>query len=93
MNLDTLRISVEAFRLDSTTNTYGSGTFSTLAAISNQYGWRPEGDAGVYAYTVQAASTTYWMRATGNGLYARCDKAATTFKCCDGNGAGASACP
>ena len=94
LNLDSLRIAVEATRLDSTTGTYGSGTYSTLADLLTQYGWKPEGDGGGYAYTVSAASTAYWIRATdASGLYARCDKTATTFKCCGAKGTGATACP
>jgi type IV pilus assembly protein PilE len=97
MNLDTLRIAVEAFRLDSRNGNYGpTASYTTVTAISNQYGWKPEGDNAVYTYTVNATSAatpTYWIRATGNGLFARCDKTTTTFRCCGDTGAGGSACP
>jgi prepilin-type N-terminal cleavage/methylation domain-containing protein len=97
MNLDTLRIAVEAFRLDRTNGNYGpTASYTTLAAISTQFGWKPEGDNAAYVYTVDvvsAATPTYWLRATGSGFYARCDKAAATFKCCGDKGAGTSACP
>lgn len=97
MNLDSLRIAVEAFRLDNAANNYGSGVVSGTA-INTRYGWRPEGDNAAYTYTVSATSTatpTYWIRATDtrSNLYARCDKTATTFKCCGDTGAGGSACP
>jgi type IV pilus assembly protein PilE len=95
MNLDSLRIAVEAFRLDSTAANYGSGVVSGTG-IDTRYGWRPEGDGGLYVYTVSATSAatpTYWLRATGQGKFVRCDKTAAAFRCCDGDGAGTSACP
>lgn len=95
MNLDTLRIAVEGFRLDSAASNYGSGVVAG-SAIDTRYGWRPEGDNNAYVYTVSASSAnppTYWLRATGNGLFVRCDKTASDFQCCDGTGAGTSACP
>lgn len=100
MNLDTLRIAVEAFRLDSPRADYGPTksyvTDKTKTEIDTQYGWRPEGDNAAYIYTVSAVSAatpTYSLLATGSGFFARCDKSATTFKCCADKGAGASACP
>lgn len=96
MNLDTLRIAVEAFRLDSRTGNYGpTASYNTLAAIGTQFGWQPEGDNTAYVYTVSvtsAATPTYWIRATGSGSFARCDKT-PTFRCCAGQGAGGTACP
>jgi len=58
MNLDTLRIAVEAYRLDDTSGSYGSAKILTLASIYDRYGWRPEGDEGSYTYTVTAKATT-----------------------------------
>jgi prepilin-type N-terminal cleavage/methylation domain-containing protein len=98
MNLDTLRIAVEAFRLDSPAANYGNATFDTEAKILNQYGWRPEGDNSAYLYTVVASSTPppfYRMSAAGNGLWMRCDKDESktpSFACCDGKGTTTSCC-
>jgi type IV pilus assembly protein PilE len=97
MNLDTLRIAVEAFRLDSAQSNYGASAVSGTT-IDTRYGWRPEGDSGAYTYTVSptsAATPTYsiWAVATGGIAWARCDKGATSFRCCDGKGTTTSACP
>jgi type IV pilus assembly protein PilE len=99
MNLDSLRIAVEAFRLDRASGNYGpTATYTqskTVKDIEGYFGWRPEGDNDVYVYTVSAVSAatpTYSIIATRtdiSGLYARCDKTAAAFKCC----ASASACP
>jgi prepilin-type N-terminal cleavage/methylation domain-containing protein len=104
MNLDTLRIAVEAFRLDSTAANYGNATFDTETKILNQYGWRPEGDEGNYVYIVIASSTTvpptYSMLAKqkpGTGtLWVRGEKRTNgTFDWCDpydGKGSTDSGC-
>jgi prepilin-type N-terminal cleavage/methylation domain-containing protein len=102
MNLDSLRISVEAFRLDDRNSWYRPASpsppyvYSTSSTvIASVYGWRPEGDQNAYAYTVSPTSATYniWAIATGGSAWVRCEKAATTFKCCDGKGGTTSACP
>lgn len=93
MNLDTLRIAVEGFRLDSTVGNYGNGTYNTLSAISGQYGWKPENDTAGYAYTVKATSAatpTFCLLASANSLWVRCIKGNTPF-CTDGTGSGS--CP
>lgn len=107
MNLDTLRIAVEAFRLDSQNATYGNTTYTGVAAISNQYGWKPEGDQGNYAYLVKATSAatpTFCLQAANdNSYWVRCVKGATPFcidcvkgrkpsECSDGSSA-PPACP
>ena len=100
MSLDTLRIAVEAFRLDRAAGNYGPTneyvTNTAKTEIDTQFGWRPEGDNSAYVYTVNvtsAATPTYWLRATGSGFFARCDKTATAFRCCGDKGTGGSACP
>jgi prepilin-type N-terminal cleavage/methylation domain-containing protein len=83
MNLDSLRIAVEAFRLDSTAGNFGNTTYSGVAAISNQYAWRPEGDQGGYLYFVSATSATpptYCLRAESNNAYwIQCTRGRTPF--------------
>jgi len=82
MNLDTLRIAVEAFRLDDTSGTYGSKTTLNLTQIFDRYGWRPEGDSGAYVYTAYITSTgAYSLGATGSGFETCCTKSATGFSC------------
>jgi type IV pilus assembly protein PilE len=98
MNLDTLRIAVEAFRLDNPAGNYGNATFNTETLILNQYGWRPEGGNAAYAYIVVATSASppyYRLSATGSGFWARCDKDESktpSFACCDGKGTTTSCC-
>ena len=71
MNLDTLRIAVEAHRLESQAGTYGpkdvkytgkttSGDFSWSPANTalDWQDWEPTGDGGKYEYTVTPSSVT-----------------------------------
>jgi type IV pilus assembly protein PilE len=72
MNLDTLRIAVEAHRLESQTGTYGpvntkytgkttSGTFSwtpTATPPLDWHDWKPTGDSGNYEYSVTPTSVS-----------------------------------
>jgi type IV pilus assembly protein PilE len=94
MNLETLRIAVEGFRLDNAVwNNYGNATYTGVTAISAQYGWKPDGSSGGYAYTVRATSAatpTFCLLASGNNLWVRCIKGNTPF-CTDGTGSGS--CP
>ena len=90
MNLDTLRIAVEAFKLDSTSASYKSPTKAapySKVDIASIYGWQPEGDQNAYNYLVYAATATVYgiQAAQGTTYWARCDKnsAAGTFTCCD----------
>jgi Tfp pilus assembly protein PilE len=100
MNLDTLRIAVEAFKLDDTSSRYrpaaGGPSYyfnvSGSTTIKAAYGWAPEGDNDAYGYTVYLpTSTIYALQAislkTGNVPWAACDKdpaKSPVFKCCDG---------
>ena len=86
MNLDTLRIAVEAFRLDSQAGNYGNATYTGVTAISNQYGWKPEGDGGIYAYKVVASSVgpTYQLSVV--------DSNAKVSYCCSRTAAGNFSC-
>jgi type IV pilus assembly protein PilE len=99
MNLDTLRIAVEAFRLDDAAGNYGNGTF-TGSQIETQYGWRPEGNSSAYSYTIIASNASppfYRMSATATGtsFWARCDKDESktpSFACCDGKSGSPTCC-
>ena len=104
MNLDALRIAVEAHRLDDPASSYVNSTvalpYNTNTALSAAYGWVPEGDSDAYAYTVIPTSTTYSLQATlvsGGVPWVACDRDPTkspVFKCCDGKtGTAPSACP
>jgi len=69
MNLDTLRIAVEAFRLDDPNGSYKPGAAASYAydvdtstTIQSNYGWAPEG-GDKYAYTVTPTATTYSLQA------------------------------
>ncbi len=97
MNLDTLRIAVEAFRLDSAAGSYKPGAATSYAfdlgtstTIESNFGWAPEGDGDRYAYTVTPTPTTYALQATfkPDGLpWVVCDRdpaKTPVFKCCDG---------
>jgi len=97
LNLDTLRIAMEAYRLDRPLGNYGpTASYATVANIYSQFGWQPEGDNSAYVYRIDvtsAATPVYWLSATSSGYFTRCEKAATTYRCCDGAGDGSTACP
>jgi prepilin-type N-terminal cleavage/methylation domain-containing protein len=90
MNLDTLRIAVEAFRLDRTNANYGpTQAYNTVAAVSNMFGWKPDSNAYAYAVSItSAAEPTYRLCAARNDTGAatdtwiRCTRAAGgTYSC------------
>jgi type IV pilus assembly protein PilE len=82
MNLDTLRIAVEAFRLDDASGTYGAKATLNSTQIFDRYGWRAEGDSGAYVYTAYITSTgAYSLGATGSGYETCCRKTTTAFSC------------
>ena len=105
MNLDTLRIAVEAFRLDDPNGSYKPGAAASYAydvdtstTIQSNYGWAPEG-GDKYAYTVTPTATTYSLQATlkpGGLPWVVCDRdpaKTPVFKCCDGKtGTPAASC-
>ena len=95
MNLDTLRIAVEAYRLDSTAGTYGNKTTYDKAVIAASFGWIPEGDNNAYSYGVVSQATTYTLCAASDvGASIRCRKAGGSYTCTDGTAKTASsACP
>jgi type IV pilus assembly protein PilE len=89
MNLDTLRIAVEAYRLDSQAGTYGNvKEYSyTSGAIASSYGWVPEG-SNTYDYVVNVTATTRYRICAGqvpaSDTWVRCEKATGTFSCSEG---------
>jgi prepilin-type N-terminal cleavage/methylation domain-containing protein len=95
MNLDTLRIAVEAYRLDSTAASYGTRTTYDKDVISASFGWAPEGDNNAYSYGLITTATTYTICAASTaGASVRCRKAGGAFACTDGTAtAASSACP
>jgi type IV pilus assembly protein PilE len=85
MNLDTLRIAVEAYRLDSSAGTYGNKNTYDKAVIASSYGWTPEGDNDAYSYRVVTGSTTYTIcAASAVGASITCAKAGGAFACTPG---------
>jgi prepilin-type N-terminal cleavage/methylation domain-containing protein len=96
MNLDTLRIAVEAYRLDNSGGTYGSkGAVYSKTVIGDSFGWMPEGDANNYYYGVNTQVTTYTICAAADvGASIRCRKAGGAFSCTEGTYKTAqTACP
>jgi type IV pilus assembly protein PilE len=96
MNLDTLRIAVEAFRLDDQSGTYGSIKKLSSASIYSRFGWKPEGDSDAYSYLVDVTSTsTYKLCAASSvGASIVCTKQGGTFACPNGKEkSAAAACP
>jgi type IV pilus assembly protein PilE len=89
MNLDTLRVAIEAFRLDDASGSYGAVGKLDLAAIDTRYGWKPEGDSGAYSYVADITGTaTYRICAASNvGASMTCVKSATGFGCTPGTAA------
>ena len=87
MNLETLRIAVEAFRLDDPAASYGPVTPTPLeaASIFERFGWRPEGGSSVYSYLVDVTATsTYEICAAAPvGASITCTKAPGGVYTCD----------
>lgn len=96
MNLDTLRVPLEDYRLDN--GNYGTaGTTYTDANITSQYGWQPgDGEAdysySVRVYNISGSTSTYdvWAKDNATTTWVRCDNRMN--KCCDGSGS-VTACP
>jgi prepilin-type N-terminal cleavage/methylation domain-containing protein len=95
MNLDTLRVPLEDYRLDN--GNYGTtGTTYTDATIKSQFGWEPGDGEADYSYSVRAyvigSSVTYdaWAKDNVTTTWLRCDNRMS--KCCDGSGS-VTACP
>jgi type IV pilus assembly protein PilE len=88
MNLDTLRIAVEAYRLDSRAGNYGTTKTYDKAAITSSFGWIPEGDNSAYDYRVRVTSaTTYQLcaaRAVASDQWVRCTKGGGNYACTEG---------
>jgi type IV pilus assembly protein PilE len=86
MNLDTLRIAVEAFRLDDAAGSYGTVGKLDVSAIDTRFGWKPEGDSSDYSYIADiTGTTTYRICAASNvGASITCVKSATGFSCTPG---------
>jgi prepilin-type N-terminal cleavage/methylation domain-containing protein len=57
-NLDTLRIALEDFRLESADGNYGAAGSYTTSTIKTTFGWEPDGDAGRYTYGARTTSAT-----------------------------------
>jgi prepilin-type N-terminal cleavage/methylation domain-containing protein len=88
MNLDTLRIAVEAYRLDSQAGAYGKVQEYPKAAIAASYGWVPEGDNNAYDYVVRVTATTVYRICAGqpqaSDTWVRCEKVMGGFACSEG---------
>jgi type IV pilus assembly protein PilE len=86
MNLDTLRIAVEAFRLDDAGGSYGTVGKLDLTGIETRFGWKPEGDSSAYTYIADiTAATTYKICAASSvGASLSCAKSAAGFSCTPG---------
>jgi type IV pilus assembly protein PilE len=97
MNLDTLRIAVEAYRLESTSGTYGTKPHAAYpsAVFAGSFGWTPEGDNNAYSYALVTQATTYTICAASNvGASITCRKAGGAYTCTEGTATTvASACP
>jgi type IV pilus assembly protein PilE len=93
MNMDTLRIAVEAYKLDDPTSSYKPSTATSYyynvsgsTTVSSWYGWIPEG-SNVYAYVVTPTPTTYRLCAgqtQASDTWVRCDKGVGSFSCAEG---------
>ena len=71
MNLDSLRIAVEAHRLDSPIGTYGPTTAFVGATTGNTFGWSPANntlDWQGWQPTGDGGGYTYFVTPTQNGL-------------------------
>lgn len=89
-NADTLRISLEDWRLDNGTYQVNGTSFSPESEA--QLGWSPDGDNNAYTYQVVDASTnSYTINVTFSGGWLRCEDRMN--KCCDGTTGSPSACP
>ena len=94
-NLDTLRVAVEAFKLDDLQARYNPGSAtsyvysSSSTTIKSAYGWQPEGSEA-YRYEVSGITATIYSltaetEADGGAFWVRCDKdpdAKCAFNCC-----------
>lgn len=85
MNLETLRIAVEAFRLDDPDGTYGGVAELGAASVYDRFGWRPEGGSDAYSYLVDVTATsTYEICAAAKvGASITCTKAPGGVYTCD----------
>jgi type IV pilus assembly protein PilE len=90
MNLDTLRIAVEAYRLDSQASTYGTVKEYSYSsgAIAASYGWIPEGSGNAYDYVVNVTASTRYRICAGqvpaSDTWVRCEKTTGNFACSEG---------
>lgn len=89
-NIDTLRISLEDWRLEKGHYQVNGASFDPEAEV--QLGWAPDGDNDAYSYQVVNASTnSYTINVTFSGGWLRCEDRMN--KCCDGTSGTPSACP
>ncbi|MGD2117462.1 MAG: type IV pilin protein [Chromatiales bacterium] len=89
-NMDSLRLFLEDYRLDNGTYISGAGANPSLAQLSTNYGWTPDGDTGAYTYGVSLSANSYDITVTSDGLWMRCENRMSN--CCDGKG-NVIACP
>lgn len=98
LNIDTLRIPLEDYRLEN--GNYGTNgtTYAGIANINTQYGWNPDGETAAYSYSVRAYATAggtvsydAWGVHGASGIWLRCDNRMSN--CCDGTDGSPTACP
>jgi len=102
-NMQTLRIFLEDYRLENGTYVGPSaGTPTpaddtpTMAELEDDFGWTPDGDKGLFTYTVNLHTDTYEVsvqEVADSTLWVRCENRMTN--CCDSDTPGATilACP
>jgi prepilin-type N-terminal cleavage/methylation domain-containing protein len=95
VNLDSIVLLLEDFRLDNGNYGTASTQYASQAAINSQYGWDPLKDLSDYSFVVDvpADNSTYnmWVSHAASGLWYRCDSRMSN--CCDGDDGSPAACP
>lgn len=96
-NAQSLRIFIEDYHLTNGSYAVGSDPPYTYnqADLATYFGWRPDGDNGLYDYTVTASADNWsiTVKHVASGNWMRCEERLAT--CCDIDTASAteSACP
>jgi len=95
VNADSIRIFLEDFQLDNGTYKAGGNTTFTTAQLDTHFNWKPDGDNGVFSYSVVNVTTNSYdilVEHTASGDWVRCENRMNN--CCDGKAADSSAaCP
>jgi len=102
-NMQSLRIFLEDYRLENATyvgpsagNPLPADHTPTMAELENDFGWTPDGDKGLYTYTVNLHTDTYEISVqdvADTTLWVRCEDRMNN--CCDSDTPSATilACP